>query len=165
MGQGQPTGSFADLLRDVVTGSMDHVGKVTRCHCGKSGQISLGHCQLGRYMLAYVIEQVSLPPERIEAALRRTGTDPETVEELMGTAAQIWMEQGRTEGKAAGIVEGKAAGKVDTFLRQARLKFGELTSVHVERVRSASPEQLDAWLDALIAAEDVDAVFRERTRH
>ena len=129
--------------------------------------------ELGRYILAYVIEQVNLPPERIEAALRRTGTDPETVEELMGTAAQIWMEQGRTEGKAAGIVEGKAvgivegkaAGKVDTFLRQARLKFGELTSVHAERVRNASPEQLDAWLDALITAEDVDAVFGERTRH
>lgn len=115
------------------------------------------------------MEQVSLPPERIEAALRRTGTNAETVEEIMGTAAQIWMEQGRTEGrtegKAAGIVEGKAAGKVDTFLRQARLKFGELTPAHAERVRSASPENLDAWLDALITAEDIDAVFRERTRH
>ena len=125
--------------------------------------------EFGRYILTYIMEQVSLPPERIEAALRRTGTNAETVEEIMGTAAQIWMEQGRTEGrtegKAAGIVEGKAAGKVDTFLRQARLKFGELTPAHAERVRSASPENLDAWLDALITAEDIDAVFRERTRH
>ncbi len=121
--------------------------------------------EFGRYILTYIMEQVSLPPERIEAALRRKGMDPETVEEIMGTAAQIWMEQGRTEGKAAGIVEGKAAGKVDTFLRQARLKFGELTPAHAERVRSASPENLDAWLDALITAEDIDAIFRERTRH
>ncbi len=133
--------------------------------------------EFGRYILTYIMEQVSLPPERIEAALRRTGTNAETVEEIMGTAAQIWMEQGRTEGrtegkaagivegKAAGIVEGKAAGKVDTFLRQARLKFGELTPAHAERVRSASPENLDVWLDALITAEDIDAVFRERTRH
>ncbi|MCY3873707.1 MAG: Rpn family recombination-promoting nuclease/putative transposase, partial [Rhodobacteraceae bacterium] len=29
--------------------------------------------EFGRYILAYIIEQVSLPPERIEAALRRTG--------------------------------------------------------------------------------------------
>ena len=83
----------------------------------------------------------------------------------MGTAAQIWMEQGRTEGKAAGIVEGKTAGKADTFLRLARLKFGELASVYAERVRSASSEQLDAWLDALLTAEDIDAVFGDRTRH
>ena len=87
----------------------------------------------------------------------------------MGTAAQIWMEQGRTEGKAAGIAEGKAAGiaegKADTFLRQARLKFGRLSAERADQVRNASPEQLDSWLDALIAAEDVDAVFGERTRH
>ncbi len=62
----------------------------------------------GRYILTCIFEQVGLPPERIKVALRRTGTNPETVEEVMGTAAQIWMEQGRTEGKA------------DTSLRQAR---------------------------------------------
>ncbi|MDE2790420.1 MAG: Rpn family recombination-promoting nuclease/putative transposase [Paracoccaceae bacterium] len=133
--------------------------------------------EFGRYMLAYIIEQVSLPPERIEAALRRAGTDAETVEEIMGTAAQIWVEQGRTEGKAVGIVEGRAAGivegkaagiaegKADTFLRLARLKFGELASARAERVRGASSEQLDAWLDALLTAEDIDTVFGERTRH
>ncbi|MDE2913675.1 MAG: DUF4351 domain-containing protein, partial [Paracoccaceae bacterium] len=76
---------------------------------------------------------------------------------------------GIVEGKAAGIVEGKAAGiaegKADTFLRLARLKFGELASAHAERVRGASSEQLDAWLDALLTAEDIDTVFGERTRH
>ena len=34
--------------------------------------------ELGRYLLTYIIEQVSLPPERIEAALVRAGTDPMT---------------------------------------------------------------------------------------
>ena len=128
---------------------------------------------LGRYILTYIIEQVSLPPERIEAALRRAGTDTETLEEIMGTAAQIWMEQGKAagivEGKAAGVVEGKAAGimeaKTDTFLRLARLKFGELSSVQTEQVRNASPQQLDSWLEALLNARDIDGVLGERTRH
>ena len=143
----------------------------------------------GRYILTYIIEQVSLPPERIEAALRRAGTDTETLEEIMGTAAQIWMEQGKAagivegkaagivEGKAAGIVEGKAAGvaegkaagimeaKTDTFLRLARLKFGELSSAQTEQVRNASPQQLDSWLEALLNARDIDGVLGERTRH
>ncbi len=137
--------------------------------------------EFGRYILTYIIEQVSLPPERIEAALRRTGTDPETVEEVMGTAAQIWMEQGKAEGiakgkaegiakgKAEGIAEGKAEGiaegKADTFVRQACRKFGHLSAERAEEVRNASPEQLDAWLDALIIADDIDAVFGEHTRH
>ena len=86
---------------------------------------------------------------------------PAKVEEVMGTAAQIWMEQGRIEGKAAGIVEGKA----DTFLHLARLKFGELTSAQAEQVRNAPPEQLDSWLEALLSARDIDGVLGERARH
>ena len=125
--------------------------------------------EFGRYLLTYIIQQVSLPPERIEAALVRAGTDPAKVEEIMGTAARTWMEQGRIEGKAAGIVEGKAAGiaegKADTFLRLARLKFGELSSAQAEQVRNASPEQLDAWLEALLTARDIDGVLGERIRH
>ena len=109
--------------------------------------------ELGRYLLTYIIQQVSLPLERIEAALVRAGTDPAKVEKVMGTAAQIWMEQGRIEGKA------------DTFLRLARLKFGELSSAHTEQVRNASPEQLDSWLEALLTARDIDGILGERTRH
>ena len=75
----------------------------------------------------------------------------------MGTAAQIWMERG----KAAGIT----AGKAETFLRQARLKFGDLSAERVDEVRSASSEQLDAWLDVLMTADDINAVFGDRTRH
>ena len=118
----------------------------------------------GRDKLTYIIEQVSQPPERIKAALRRTGTAPETVENVMGTAAQIWMEQGRSEGKAAGVAVGNAVGKADTFQRLARLKCGRLSAERADQVRSASSEQLDSWLDALITAEDVDAVFGDRAR-
>ena len=100
---------------------------------------------------------VQMPPERIEAALRRTGPVSEKVKDVIGTAAQIWVEQG----KATGIVEGKA----DTFLRLARRKFSHQSAERTELVRSASLEQLDAWIDALITAEDIDAVFGERTRH
>ncbi|MCY4140250.1 MAG: hypothetical protein OXF56_18550 [Rhodobacteraceae bacterium] len=64
----------------------------------------------------------------------------------MGTAAQIWIEQGRTEGKAAGIMKGTA----DTFLRLARLKLGELSSAQTEQVRNASTEQLDSWIEAVL---------------
>ena len=151
--------------------------------------VGVAETEFERYLLAYITQQVSLPPERIEAALVRIGTDPAKVEEIMGTAAQIWMEQGRIEGKAAGVAEGKAAGivegkaagvaegkaagkaagikegKADTFLRLARLKFGELSSVQAEQVRNASPEQLDSWLEDLLSARDIDGVLGARARH
>ena len=124
--------------------------------------------EFGRYILAYMVQQLNLPPERIAAALRRTGRDPERVEEIMGTAAQTWLEQGRDEGiargRAEGIAQGRAEGKAETFLRQARLKFGLLSPERTKQVRRASPEELDIWLDALILAGDIDAVFGETNR-
>ena len=71
----------------------------------------------------------------------------------MGTVAQEWMEQGKVEGR------------VETFLRQARLKFKAIADTHVEQIYAASQDQLDIWLDALILAEDLDEVFTIPTRH
>lgn len=62
----------------------------------------IAETELGRYIQTYIIEQISLPPERMEAALRRIGTAPDRLEDIMGTAAQIWMQQGREEGLAVG---------------------------------------------------------------
>ncbi len=110
----------------------------------------------GRYISAYIVEQAGLPPERIEAALRRAGKDPCEVDDVMGTAAQIWRKQNREEG----LAEGKA----ETFLRQARVKFGGVPPARAEKVRTAAAGELDAWLEALITAEDIEAVFGARRR-
>ena len=72
---------------------------------------------------------------------------------------------GIAEGKAAGIAEGKAAGKADTLLRQARLRFGEVSAAREAEIRSAPTEQLDAWSEALILASDLNAVFEGPSRH
>ncbi len=145
----------------------------------------IAETEFGSYILTYVVEQVSLPPERIEAALRRTGADPGTMERIMGTAAETWMEQGRekglaegktagiaegkiagiAEGKIAGIAEGEARGKAEAFLRLARVKFGDVPPACVEKIRGAAAGEIDAWLEALIAAESIEAVFESRRRH
>ena len=73
----------------------------------------------------------------------------------MGTAAEAWLEEGRAEG----IAEGNSPGKVETFLRQASRKFGGVPASSIDDVRKASPRQLDAWLDVLITAPDIDTVL------
>ena len=73
--------------------------------------------------------------------------------------------EGRVEGEAKGRVEGLKEGKAVSFLRLARLKFGEIPPGRVEQVRGAANGELDIWLDALFSAEDLDAVFAARSIH
>ena len=80
---------------------------------------------------------------------------------MVGTIAEQILEEGRAEGR----VEGEAKGKADSFLRLARLKFGEVPPGRVEQVRGAANGELDIWLDALFSAEDLDAVFAARSFH
>ena len=71
----------------------------------------------------------------------------------METLAHTWMESGKAEGKA------------ETFLRQARLRFGTLPESRVTQVHAAGLDQLDAWLDSLLLAANLDDVFDLRSRH
>ncbi len=131
--------------------------------------VAISDSEFGRYMLMYIAEQVSLPPERIEAALRRTGADPEEVEAMMGTAAQVWFKQGEARGKAAGIAEGiaegKTAGKSETLARLLERRFGPPPDEIRARVAVAGLVQLDRWLDAVLDAPTLDAVFRSNPEH
>jgi len=97
-------------------------------------------------------------PAALEAALRRA--KPERWENLMGTIAETWIEQGEAKGKAVGIAEGEARGKAETFLRLARLRFGDLPEPRVDAVRTASPAQIDRWLEPLLSAENLEDIFR-----
>ena len=135
------------------------------------------------HIITYISEKFNIDAPTLEASLQRT--KPQRWEILMGTAAESWLEQGRTEGEVLGIEKGKvigiekgkvigiekgkvigiAEGKAETFLRQARLKFDAIPDARVAQVRAASLVQIDAWLDALILAEDLNDVFAKRTRH
>ena len=99
----------------------------------------------------------------LEASLQRTRS--QRWETLMGTVAEKWVEQGRTEGIEKGKVPKIAEGKAETFLRQAQLKFDTIPDARVAQVRAANQDQLDAWLDALVLPEDLEAVFARRSSH
>ena len=64
-----------------------------------------------------------------------------------------------------GRMEGLKKGKAESFLRLARLKFGDIPPGRVEQVRGAANGELDIWLDALFSAGDLDAVFAARSIH
>ena len=121
--------------------------------------------ELGRYFLTYVMRQLKLPRERLMAVLDRLGLEARDKKAMVGTIAEQILEEGEAKGRVKGLMEGEAKGKADSFLRLARLKFGEVPPGRVEQVRGAASGELDIWLDALFSAEDLDAVFAARSIH
>jgi flagellar biosynthesis/type III secretory pathway protein FliH len=67
--------------------------------------------------------------------------------------------EGLLEGRAEGLSEGRAHGKVQTLLRLLARKFGELPSEVHARAATGSERDLDRWLERLLTAEALDAVF------
>ncbi|WP_052812885.1 DUF4351 domain-containing protein [Desulfonatronum thioautotrophicum] len=71
--------------------------------------------------------------------------------------------EGRTEGRAEGRVEGRVEGRQAILQRLFTKRFGQsiLDIQFQERLRKATPEQLDLWAEKLLDAKSVDEVFRD----
>jgi hypothetical protein len=59
-----------------------------------------------------------------------------------------------------GTAKGKAEGKAELILRQLTLRFGAVSEDLTTRVRSATPEQLDAYAERILTAPTIEDVFR-----
>src|SRR3954469_14077889 len=94
----------------------------------------------------------------IEAALTRA--PDEQREAVMSVMAQE-REQGRIEGEA----QGKARGKAETLLRLLERRFDAVPEPYHAQVLAADATQLDTWIDAVLDAENIEAVFERPTAH
>ena len=106
-----------------------------------------------RHILRYVVERMNLTPPMLEASPRRT--KPDRSETLMGTVAEAWLEQGRTEG----IEKGRTEGQARLLLRQLELRFGVVPEAVRDRVRGASASELEAWAEAVLGTASLDEVL------
>jgi hypothetical protein len=117
---------------------------------------SLGEARGGRdwfdTLVDYVFATSGLPTPVVQRLLTRRFPDPAMKNKFVSTAQQL-----RNEGKA----EGKAEGQVSTLLRLVARRFGAPDSDVVERVRNGTPEELDRWLDRILDATSVAALFAE----
>ena len=98
-----------------------------------------------------------------EAAGVSPQDDPRTKEYLMATLVERLLQKGRTEGRVEGWANGWAEGKAETLLRQLMLRFGAVPDGVRARVRAAGGSDLNAWLDAILEAPDLEAVFASRS--
>jgi hypothetical protein len=68
-------------------------------------------------------------------------------------------EKGVVEGFDKGKLEGETRGRAETLLRQLRKRYGAVPDTVIDRVHAAGIEDLDQWVDAVLDAPSLDAVF------
>jgi flagellar biosynthesis/type III secretory pathway protein FliH len=76
-------------------------------------------------------------------------------EEGLQEGRQEGLEEGRQEGRQEGLTLAKTA----TLTRLLTRRFGEPPEWASKRVQEASGEQIDAWLDRILDAPTLQAVF------
>ena len=66
-------------------------------------------------------------------------------------------------GETRGVQKGEVLGRQAVIQRQLTKRFGQsiLDIQFQERLRKATPEQLDLWAEKLLDAKSVDEVFRD----
>ena len=118
---------------------------------------------LRRQALEYVVRVYDLDLDDLRTILRNAGYNE--MEATVGTIAETLLEQGEERGLAKGEALGLSKGKAETFLSQARIKFGAVPSDRAAEVRSADTATLDRWLAALVVADTLDQVFDLGRQH
>jgi hypothetical protein len=124
----------SDNLVSVLAGLLNLLDEVVKA---PNGVAALGT------ILRYLLE-VTKGAEQVHELARQLG---QRGEEAYMTAAQILTEQARAEGEAK------------VLLKLLEQKFGKQPSAVVERVRSASIEELDRWVERVIKADSIEEVL------
>ena len=110
--------------------------------------------------------------ERLLSHLTRVlGDDAEEMKEVIMTAGEQLIEQGRQQGRQQGhqqgieqgrqqgIEQGHQQGRCDMVQRLLSAKFGHLPVSAVERIKAARAAELDVWADRLLTATALKDVF------
>ncbi len=97
--------------------------------------------------------------DELRARIRSLG--PHTEEATM-TIAEMFREEGRQEGRREGRREGRQEGRVATLRRLLVLRFQALDAASEARLQAATPEVIDRYLERLLSADSLAAVFDDR---
>jgi len=74
---------------------------------------------------------------------------------------RIGLEKGLQQGRQ----EGRQQGEARTLLRLLERRFGPVSELMQARVSAADLDSLDQWLDRVLDAPTLDAVFDESVMH
>ncbi len=146
---------------------------------------------LERIVFRYIVEKYEVSQPVFTAALDTAKDDGGKA--LMGTIAETWKKEGEAKGLAAGkilgrekglaagkaeglaegqarglakgISEGEARGEAKSLMRLLVKRFGPLPEAVVSQIAAGSIEELDRWVDRVLDAPTLEAIFGERRDH
>ena len=119
--------------------------------------------ELSRQIFEYILRVYRLDLEELKTTLRNAGYNE--LEAIVDTIAETLLDQGEERGMIKGLTKGRAEGKADTLLRLARQRFGDVPPARADEVHAADAATLDRWIDALLGADTLDAVFDPPRQH
>ncbi len=130
-------------------------------------------------VLRYFVARYEWTQLDMEAAL--DGIDDEGGKALMGTLAETWKKEGEARGEARGeakglaagealgrekgLAEGEARGEAKLLMHLLVKRFGPLPEPVIAQIAAGSIDDLDRWVDRVLDAADLAAVFGERRDH
>ena len=118
---------------------------------------------LEKLIKAYIVDRIEITPESLEKALQ--DYQEQRGGGIVATIRQICTEQGRQEGIKQGMMQGMAQGRASSLSRLVERRFGPLSAAVESRIAQASPDELDEWLDKVLDASSLEAMFGDTTRH
>ena len=82
---------------------------------------------------------------------------------MLADRLEEWAHQHKAEGIQQGIQQGKLQGRQEgealALQRLLARRFGEVSPSVLDKIATASNEQIEAWLDRVLDATTLDAVF------
>lgn len=85
----------------------------------------------------------------------------------ISSVERIGMEKGLEKGMQQGLEQGMLQAQARMLRILARLlkqRFGDMPTWVTQRLEKANIDELEAWAEAVLSADSIDAVFRE-SRH
>jgi flagellar biosynthesis/type III secretory pathway protein FliH len=82
-----------------------------------------------------------------------------SIQELQSISHAQGLNQGLTQGLTQGLNQGLTEGRQAVLIRLLSKRFGVLQPAVIQRLESASGEQLDVWAENLLDAHELSQVF------
>jgi hypothetical protein len=67
--------------------------------------------------------------------------------------------EGLAEGEAKGRAKGEAKARTHALKKMMTLKFGSLSAAHATRIEATTEQQLDMYIERILAASTAEDVF------
>ena len=83
----------------------------------------------------------------------------------MASLAERLEEKGEARGRVAGLAEGEARGRAESLIHLLQRRFGPLSPAVQARIAAAASDELGNWLDQVLDAPSLEAIFGDAPRH